>query len=107
MAKHKVTFQPAGVTVDVDPAEFPLGRHGEPGSLLDIALARGVEMEHVCGGCGVCGTCHVLVDAGGENLSEADDDEIDVIAGVVDSELRSRLACRAVVRGDVTVTVPD
>ena len=107
MAKHKVTFEPAGVTVEVDPAEFPLGQDGEPGSLLDIALANGVDIEHVCGGCSVCGTCHVLVGDGAENLSEASDDELDVIDAIVTSGPNSRLACQAVVRGDVTVTVPD
>ena len=39
MAKHKVTFLPLNVTVEVDDAEYPLADHGRPGSLLDIALA--------------------------------------------------------------------
>jgi len=39
MATHKVTFLPLNVTVEADPAKYPLADHGRPGSLLDIALA--------------------------------------------------------------------
>ena len=106
MAKYKVTFQPAGVTMEVDPKALPSSRHSEPGGLLGIALAGGVHIEHACGGVGVCGTCHVIVTDGAENLSTASDDEMDVAAGVPGNTLQSRLACQAVVRGDVTVTVP-
>jgi len=106
MASFKVTFLPAQVTVDVDPAIEPARRHGRPGSLLDIAMNNHIPMESACGGVGVCGTCHVIVEEGGENLSPADDDEMDVIDSVPGSCLASRLSCRAVVRGDVTVRIP-
>ena len=106
MAIHKVTFRPAGVTVEADPDSYPYGRNGEPGSLLDIALANGVHIEHACGGTGVCGTCHVIVESGMENLCEATDDELDTVDRAPDNHPNSRLACRAVVRGDVTVRVP-
>ena len=105
MAKYKVTYRPAGVTVEVDPALYPYGRHGRPGSLLDIALTHGVQIEHACGGAGACGTCHVIVNEGMDHLSEPDDDELDRIDTVSDSTPASRLACRAVVQGDVTVTI--
>lgn len=106
----RITYQPAGVTVEVDPAEYggyPYGQGGERGSLLDIALGHGVPIEHACGGNGVCGTCHVIVTAGMDNLSPPDDDEMDVIDRAPCGTLNSRLACRAVVRGDVTITIPD
>lgn len=105
MPTHKVTFQPAGVTVEVDPAGYPFGREGEPGSLLDIALANGVSIDHACGGTGVCGTCHVIVEAGADNLSEAADDELDTVEQQAGNTPDSRLACQAVVRGDVTVRI--
>ena len=107
MAKYKVTFEPAQVTVEVDPEEYPCGGEGEPGSLLDVALSNGVRIEHACGGQGACGTCHVIVLTGAENLSEADDDELDALDQVPGNTLDSRLACRAVVRGDVTVNIPN
>ncbi len=106
MPTYKVTFAPAGVTVEVDPGHYPFGREGEPGSLLDIALAHGVELDHACGGTGVCGTCHVIVEAGMENLSDATEDELDTVEQQPGNTPDSRLACQAVVRGDVTVRIP-
>lgn len=104
--KYKVTFQPMGVTVEVDPALYPYSRHGDPGSLLDIALANGVQIEHACGGVGICATCHVIVLKGMDNLSEPQDEEFDKLEEVPSATLDSRLACKAVVKGDVTVTIP-
>ena len=106
MDQFRATFLPAGVTVEVEPGGLPAGHHGRRGSLLDIALANGVEIEHACGGDCVCGTCHVIVEDGMENLSEPEEDELDVISGIPGNTLNSRLACQAVVKGDVTVTVP-
>ncbi len=107
MPKYNVTFEPAGVTVQVDPSQYPYGTHGRPGSLLDIALANDVEIEHTCGGVGACSTCHVIVRAGEANLSEADDEEFDRVEMAPGNTIHSRLACQAVVGGDVTVEVPQ
>jgi 2Fe-2S ferredoxin len=106
MATYSVTFDPVGATVEVDPSLYPYSRYGQPGSLLDIALAHGVELEHACGGAGVCATCHVIVVKGRENLSPPTDDELDVVDMAPNHTPDSRLACKAVVRGDVTVRVP-
>ena len=106
MATYKVTFDPAGVTVEADPSHYPYGRHGRPGSLLDIALSHGVHVEHACGGVGACGTCHVIVTAGAESLSEPTEDELDLVEQAPGSGPDSRLACQAVVAGDVIVRVP-
>jgi len=107
MVRHTVTFLPAAVTVEVDEGEYPYGEHGLPGSVLDIALANGIEIEHACGGVGACSTCHVIVRQGSKNLSEADEDELDRVELAPGATPDSRLACRAVVRGDVTVEVPQ
>jgi len=106
MAAHKITFLPMSVTVEADPARYPYGPHGKPGSLLDIALAHGVAIEHTCGGVGACSTCHVIVRAGMANLSPADDEELDRVELAPGCTLNSRLACQAVVAGDVTVEAP-
>lgn len=107
MATYKVTFLPDDVVVEVDPELCPYGRTGEPGSVLDIALTHGVDMLHACEGSGVCGTCHVVVVEGAGNLSGPTDDEIDAVERVPGNELNSRLACQAVVSGDVTVRIPQ
>jgi ferredoxin, 2Fe-2S len=106
MATHKVTFLPANKTVEVDDAKYPLADHGKPGSLLDIALAHGIELEHNCGGSCACTTCHVIVKEGEENLSEMAEDEEDRLDTAEGLTIHSRLGCQAVVRGDVVVEIP-
>ena len=107
MARCKVIFEPMHATVEVDPANPPAAGEGKPGSLLDVALANGVSIEHACGGVGACGTCHVIVEQGSDNLSEPGDDELDTVESAPGSTPDSRLACLAIVRGDVTVRVPE
>jgi 2Fe-2S ferredoxin len=107
MAQHKVTFLPLNVTVEVDDEKYPLADHGKPGSLLDIALAHHVELEHNCGGSCACTTCHVIVREGAENLSEMQSDEEDRLDMAEGLTIRSRLGCQAVVRGDVVVEIPQ
>jgi 2Fe-2S ferredoxin len=75
-------------------------------TLLEAARAAGVEVRHYCGGNCSCGTCRVEVRGGAEALSRADGMERAVLG---DAAFRrgDRLACQAVVRGDVEVHVPD
>jgi ferredoxin, 2Fe-2S len=102
----KVTFLPAGVTVEFESGKLPYKDHGLPESLLDIALNFGAHLEHACGGNCACTTCHVVVKEGEENLSEATDDELDRLEQAADLTLHSRLGCQCVVKGDVTVSIP-
>ena len=106
MAIHRVTFLPLNKTVEVDDAKYPLADHGKPGSLLDIALAHEIHLEHNCGGSCACTTCHVIVREGKENLSEMEEDEEDRLGMAEGLTIHSRLGCQAVVRGDVTVEIP-
>ena len=107
-ACRKSTFVRDGesATFDVDLHAMPYQHHGLPGSLLDVALNVGVPLEHVCGGNCACTTCHVIVRSGMENLSEMEDDEADRLDTAWDLTPRSRLACQAVVRGDVECEIP-
>jgi 2Fe-2S ferredoxin len=105
MARHRVTFRPANVTVEVDDRDFPYGERGRPGSLLDIALRHGIRLGHTCGGQCACTTCHVVVRAGGEHLSPLEPDEEDRLDMASGLTRDSRLGCQAVVRGDVVVEV--
>jgi 2Fe-2S ferredoxin len=106
MATYKVTFLPLNKTVEVDDEKYPLADHGKPGSLLDIALAHDIHLEHNCGGSCACTTCHVIVKDGAEHLSEMEGDEEDRLDMAEGLTIRSRLGCQAVVRGDVTVEIP-
>ena len=104
----KVTFLANGVAraFEVDLGAMPYQRHGRRGSLLDVALAVGFPLEHACGGNAACTTCHVIVREGMDHLSEMDDGEADRLDGAWGVTPRSRLACQAVVAGDVVCEIP-
>jgi 2Fe-2S ferredoxin len=106
----KVTFLRSNsepITVVYEPGVTPYHEHGKEGSLLDIALNCGVNLEHSCGGNCACTTCHVIVKQGEENLTEMDEDEEDRLYMADGLTLHSRLGCQCVVTGDVTVEIPD
>ena len=95
------------VTVEYQPGITPYHEHGKEGSLLDIAINFGVNLEHSCGGNCACTTCHVIVKHGEENLTEMDEDEEDRLYMADGLTLHSRLGCQCVVTGDITVEIPD
>ena len=103
----KVTFMPANITVEFESGQLEYQDHGNPESLLDIALNHGIDLEHACGGSCACTTCHVIVKEGDENLSEMEEDEADRVDEAAGVTLHSRLGCQAVVKGDVVVEIPD
>ena len=112
--KYKIRFEPedpsAGepVTIEVDPEKIPYGETGQPGSILSIALANGIDMEHSCGGVCACSTCHVFIKEGLETCNEATDDEEDQLEEARGLTMHSRLSCQAVPDGtkDVRVVIP-
>ncbi len=93
-------------TVEFEADRLPFSHHGEPGSLLDVALNFDVPLEHVCGGNCACTTCHVVVLEGMTNLTEMEDHEADRLDTAWDLAPTSRLACQAVVKGDVVCEIP-
>ncbi len=107
--RYTITFQPVGVTAEVDPAELPYGRDGHPGSILDIALENGVDLDHACGGVCACSTCHVIVREGADSCGEASEDEEDQLDNAPGLEPDSRLGCQCVPDGsrDLVVEIPD
>jgi len=105
MSLCKVTFKPANVLVDVD-TDAPINGVGVAGTLLNIALANGVEIDHPCEGEGTCGLCHVEIECGMDNLSPASSEEQELLDQNAPDPKTSRLACQAVVRGDVVCRVP-
>ncbi|MGA9772753.1 MAG: 2Fe-2S iron-sulfur cluster-binding protein [Blastocatellia bacterium] len=107
---YKITFLRPGedsVTVDYEPGITPYHEHGKEGSLLDIALNYGIDLQHACGGNCACTTCHVIVKEGEENLTDMDEDEEDRIYMADSVTLHSRLGCQVVVKGDVTVEIAE
>ncbi|MFZ5862286.1 MAG: 2Fe-2S iron-sulfur cluster-binding protein [Nitrospirota bacterium] len=106
---YTITFTHKNVAIQVDPTKIPYGHTGQPGSILDIALASGMEIEHVCGGVCACSTCHVIVKQGLESCNQATDDELDQLDEAPATTLQSRLACQTVPNGtmDLVVEIPE
>ncbi|MHB1606189.1 MAG: 2Fe-2S iron-sulfur cluster-binding protein [Leptospirales bacterium] len=92
----KIHFKDAGKTVDV--------KEGE--SILQAALRSDIHIEHNCGGVCACSTCHVIVEEGFDHLSTMEEDEEDQLDEAEGLTLKSRLACQAIVKGDLVVRIP-
>jgi 2Fe-2S ferredoxin len=72
--------------------EAPLGL-----SVLEIAHRHGVDIEGACEGSLACSTCHVIVDAGWYGkLSDATEDEEDMLDLAFDLQETSRLGCQII-----------
>lgn len=80
----------------------------EPGTtILDACLANDIELEHACEKSCACTTCHVVVREGFDSLSEATDDEEDMLDKAWGLEPDSRLGCQAVVADqELVVEIP-
>jgi 2Fe-2S ferredoxin len=71
---------------------------GSPGvSLLDNLLEQGIDVEHACEKSCACTTCHVIVREGFGSLSEATEDEEDLLDRAWGLTPQSRLSCQAIV----------
>ena len=77
---YKITVSNTGQVIEVDHKSLPEGEEGREGSLLSILLAKGVELDHTCGGVVACSTCHIYVTEGGDTApesSEAEEDQLE------------------------------
>ena len=92
-------------TVNVDPGDIPYGETGQPGSVLDIAIGAGIDLDHACGGVCACSTSHVIVKEGLDSCNEATDDELDQLDEAPAITLQSRLACQCVPDGSTNILV--
>ena len=104
----KVTFIIDGneQTVEFEHGKLEYKEHGLPESFLDVAMNRGIHLEHACGGSCACTTCHLFIREGEENLSEPQDNELDRLDTAWDLRTNSRLGCQAVIKGDVVAEFP-
>ena len=76
--------------------------------VLDVLLAKELDVLMACGGNGLCATCHVWVDAGMDKLTPMTEREKRTLGWVTGADPRSRLACQAKVLGEgVAVSVPE
>lgn len=77
-------------------------------TVMDAAHEAGLYWPTTCGGQGICTSCACSVDSGEANLEPMGRSERKTLAeemGEAAIEARRlRLACQAIVRGDVTVT---
>ncbi|WP_164112724.1 MULTISPECIES: 2Fe-2S iron-sulfur cluster-binding protein [Sphingobacterium] len=63
-------------------------------SLMEILKASGYEVLATCGGMALCATCHVEIKAGAGQLPHAEDQELDMLDTLPDTDSNSRLACQ-------------
>lgn len=105
----KIRFLNTGAVVEVDPAKIPYSHTGQPGSVLEIALGNGQDIDHACGGVVACSTCHVYVKEGLKTCPEPTDEEQDMLDLAPDLKSNSRLACQCVPNGesDLVVEIPE
>ncbi|MBE8158151.1 MAG: ISC system 2Fe-2S type ferredoxin [Betaproteobacteria bacterium] len=81
------------------------GKSGE--TICDFLLANNIELEHACEKSCACTTCHVVVRQGGESLSEAEEDEEDMLDKAWGLQPESRLACQAIIgNASLVVEIP-
>jgi ferredoxin, 2Fe-2S len=106
---YQIRFLPMDVTIQVDPAKLPYDDHGLEGSILEIAMGHGIDIDHACGGVCACSTCHILVKEGLETCNDPIDAELDQLDNAPKTTFQSRLACQTVPNGsrDITVQIPS
>ncbi len=80
----------------------------EPGiTICDAALQNGIEIEHACEKSCACTTCHVIIREGFDSLTEAEEDEEDLLDKAWGLEPESRLSCQAQVgEVDLVIEIP-
>lgn len=91
----KVIFVAQNLEVDV-----PVGT-----SILNAARQIHAPHGDACGGVCACSTCHVYIESGRDCLSEASDDEEDILDKAFDVRMSSRLGCQAKLIKDGTIKV--
>ncbi|HBD23413.1 MAG TPA: ISC system 2Fe-2S type ferredoxin [Oceanospirillaceae bacterium] len=76
-------------------------------TILDVALANGIELEHACEKSCACTTCHIHVREGFDSLPEADELEEDYLDKAWGVDPDSRLSCQVIVEDqDLVVEIP-
>lgn len=105
----KIRFLPEDKTIEVNPSQMPTSATGLEGSILDIALASDVDIDHACGGVCACSTCHIIVRKGLESCNASTEEEDDMLDQAPGLNPKSRLACQTVPNGscDLEIEIPN
>lgn len=90
--KHITVNYGEGGTVTTSPGK----------TLLEISREAGIDHMSVCGGRARCSTCRTLIIENANNISPRTEAE-DKLLKKLNSDDNIRLACQAVIQGDVTV----
>src|SRR5690606_15940788 len=80
--------------------EVPVGT-----TILQASKKCGAPEGDACGGVCACSTCHVYVEEGAELLSEAEEDEEDILDKAFDVRMNSRLGCQAKIEREGRIAV--
>lgn len=80
--------------------EVPVGS-----TILEASKKCGAKEGYACGGVCACSTCHVYIHQGMDLLSEAEDEEEDVLDKAFDVKENSRLGCQAKIVKDGIIEV--
>lgn len=91
----KVTFLPLNQTFQAAPGD----------TILDVAIANDIPIQHACGGFCACTTCHIHVHEGASHISTMEEEEEERLDRVDRFSEKSRLACQSKVSGDVVVEI--
>jgi len=93
----KVKYVNEGVEIEV-----PVGT-----TILQASQEAEMPEGSACGGVCACSTCHVYVQKGAELLSEAEEDEEDILDKAFDVRSNSRLGCQARIErpGEIEIVI--
>ena len=107
--KYELTFLPMQIKVVVSPDSIKSDFDGLPGSILNVAIEAGIDIDHSCGGVCACSTCHIIVKEGLESCNDATEDEEDMLDLAPGLDPKSRLACQCVPNGSqgIIIEIPE
>lgn len=74
-------------------------------TILQAAQQAGAPEGSACGGVCACSTCHVYVTEGLSLLSEAEDEELDILDKAFDVRSSSRLGCQAKIQREGLISI--
>ncbi len=76
-------------------------------SICDGLLKNGIDIEHACEKSCACTTCHIVVQQGFVSLTEATEDEEDLLDRAWGLTPSSRLSCQSLMgNDDLTIQIP-